>query len=118
MSSTTSCSTVGACETEGATQIVQPPRVTLFRQLLEYLRAKPDPPAQTGIVEVEGTAAAAIALRWGSYFAVLTDHTKPLGGQARSRDASRISDSEMARINIEASAALAEWIDLLRRDSL
>jgi hypothetical protein len=27
---------------------------------------------------------------------------------------SRISDEEMARINIEASAALAEWVDLFR----
>jgi hypothetical protein len=30
--------------------------------------------------------------------------------------ASRISDGEMARINIEVSAALAEWIDLYRAD--
>lgn len=29
---------------------------------------------------------------------------------------SRISDEEMARINIEASAAMAEWIDLHRAD--
>jgi hypothetical protein len=27
-------------------------------------------------------------------------------------------DSEMARINIEASAALAQWIDLLREEPL
>lgn len=34
----------------------------------------------------------------------------------RSDGISRISDGEMARINIEASAALAEWIDLCRAD--
>jgi hypothetical protein len=32
------------------------------------------------------------------------------------RSSSRISDEEMARINIEASAALAEWIDIYRAD--
>ena len=39
-----------------------------------------------------------------------------LGGVVSSPAASRISDDEMARINIEASAALAEWIDLHRTD--
>ncbi|MGH9365527.1 MAG: hypothetical protein ACRD1B_09750, partial [Thermoanaerobaculia bacterium] len=29
---------------------------------------------------------------------------------------SRISDEEMARINIEASAAIAEWVDIYRED--
>ena len=103
----------GVCENDGIEQIVHPPQVTLFRQVLDYLRAKPDLPTDYVTIEVE---AAAVALRWGSYFAVLADRCKPLWPQARSPGASRISDSEMARINIEASAALAEWIDLLREE--
>jgi len=61
-------------------------------------------------------AAAAICLRWGSYLAVLLDHGKPLWSEVRSLKVSRISDEEMARINIEASAAVADWIDLYRCD--
>jgi hypothetical protein len=96
--------------------VIHPPRVTLFLQVLAYLRAKADPPAPaTGAaVANEGTAAAAIVLRWGSYLAVLADSAKPVWAEARSPGTSRICDSEMARINVEASAALAEWIDVCR----
>jgi hypothetical protein len=61
-------------------------------------------------------AAAAVTLRWGSYFCVLADPSKPLWGAASSPAVSRVSDEEMARINIEASAALAEWVDLHRAE--
>jgi len=64
----------------------------------------------------EGVAGAAVVLRWGSYLAVLLDRDKPLWPAAHAKGTSRISDEEMARINIEASAALAEWIDLHRAD--
>lgn len=62
-------------------------------------------------------AAAAVALRWGSYLSVLLDRDKPVWSAAQSGRISRISDDEMARINIESSAALAEWIDIRRGDS-
>jgi hypothetical protein len=51
-----------------------------------------------------------------SYLTVLADRDKPLWPGVRSAHTSRISDQEMARINIEASAALAEWIDLRRAE--
>jgi hypothetical protein len=57
-----------------------------------------------------------VVLRWGSYLAVLLDRAKPLWPAVHAEGISRISDAEMARINIEASAALAEWIDLFRAD--
>jgi hypothetical protein len=84
----------------GAEWVIYPPRVTLLSQVLDYLRRKPDPPgAPTTVrVEGEGAAAAAIALRWGSYFAVLADSAKPLWN--------------------EASAALAAWIDVARVDPI
>jgi hypothetical protein len=100
----------------GSETVIHPPKVTLFHQVLSYLRAKPDPPASPTelTAEDEGLAAAAVVLRWGSYLAVLADHAKPVWSETRSEEASRIADSEMARINIEASAALAEWVDLCR----
>lgn len=83
-----------------------------------HLREKPDPPKRPSgsMVGREGIAAAALALRWGSYLAVLLDHGKPVWPEADSPSTSRISDEEMARINIEASAALAEWFDIYRAD--
>lgn len=47
---------------------------------------------------------------------MLLDHDKRIWPEVHSPRTSRISDEEMARINIEASAALAEWIDLYRTD--
>jgi hypothetical protein len=101
---------------ERSERVIRPPRRTLFRQLLAYLEAKPDPPKRSTRSGggSEGVAAAAVALRWGSYFAVLCDRDKPLWAATRSSQISRISDGEMARINIEASAALADWVDLRR----
>jgi hypothetical protein len=105
-------------ELSGSELVVHPPKETLFRQVLGYLRVKSDPPSppKGSTVENEGAAATAVALRWGSYLAVLADSAKPVWAEARSPAASRICNSEMARINIEASAALAEWIDISRED--
>ena len=102
----------------GPVQVVLPPETTLFDQVLAYLEAKPDPPKlpSGSMVGREGVAAAAVALRWGSYLAVLLDRFKPLVPDVDSPHVSRISDGEMARINIEASAALARWIDIYRAD--
>ena len=104
--------------TNGPERIIRPPAMTLFHQLLGYLREKPDPLKRpTGsMVGREGVAAAALALRWGTYLAVLLDHGKSVWPEVESPKTSRISDEEMARINIEASAALAAWIDLYRAD--
>jgi hypothetical protein len=110
----------GVCEENsalhGTDRLILPPATTLFHQVLAYLRGKPDPPRPPSgsMVGREGVAAAALTLRWGSYLAVLLDQDKPVWSEASSAATSRISDSEMARINIEASAALAEWVDLRR----
>jgi len=94
------------------------PPTTLFRQVLAYLESKPDPPVRLSGSRTgrEGVAAAALTIRWGSYLAVLLDREKPVWSETSRGETSRISDEEMARINIEASAALAEWIDLFRSD--
>lgn len=104
---------------DGPKRLIRPPKATLFHQVLAYLRAKADPPAHPRASGAgrEGVAAAAVVLRWGSYLAVLLNHDKPVWpAAARPDGTSRISDEEMARINIEASAALAEWINLFRGD--
>jgi hypothetical protein len=112
----------GTCEEipepHGPERLIRPSGTTLFHQLLTYLREKPDPPKRPSgsMVGREGVAAAALTLRWGSYLAVLLDRGKPVWPKVSSAITSRISDGEMARINIEASAALAEWIDLYRAD--
>jgi hypothetical protein len=61
-------------------------------------------------------ATVALCIRWGSYFAVLADHDLPQWTTAYDPEVSCIGDGEMARINIEASAALSDWIDLMRAD--
>ena len=86
--------------------------------MLAYLKQKPDPPKPPSgsMVGREGVATTALTVRWGSYFAVLVDRDKPVWREARSPETGRISNQEMARINVEASAALADWIDFYRED--
>lgn len=101
--------------------VIRPPERTLFRQVFDFLTEKPDPPLLSAgsVIGREGVAAAALTLRWGSYLAVLADRDKPVWPVARCRNAqtTRIADQEMARINIEASAAMAEWVDFYREHS-
>jgi hypothetical protein len=112
----------GTCEEHpgphGPELLIHPPSTTLFQQVLAYLRSKPDPPKRLSgsMAGREGIAATALVLRWGSYLAVLLDRERPVWSEVRSANTSRISDEEIARINIEASAAMAEWIDLCRAD--
>jgi len=61
-------------------------------------------------------ATVALCIRWGSYFAVLTNRDLPQWAAAFDPEVSCIGDGEMARINIEASAALSDWLDLMRTD--
>jgi hypothetical protein len=90
-------------ESNDRPRVFTPPAVTIFEQLLSYLDTKPLPPNSRFFPPVgqEGVAAAALCLRWGSYFAVLADRTKPLWSQDRSKELpegiSHISDSGMAR---------------------
>ena len=102
----------------GPELLIRPPEATLFHQVLAYLRAKANPPVRLSgsMAGREGVAAAAVVLRWGSYLALLLDRDKPLWAEVDSAGTSRISDAEMARINIESSSGLEEWINLCRAD--
>jgi hypothetical protein len=101
-------------------RLVSPPQTTMYRQVLSYLEEttrdeKAPPTSQLHFGEV-AIATVAICLRWGSYLAVLASRDLPQWAAAFDPDVSCISDGEMARINIEASASLASWIDLMRTD--
>jgi hypothetical protein len=58
----------------------------------------------------------AVCLRWGSYFAVLADPARPPAPNIDDEQVSQIADEEMARMNIEISAALAWWLTLAGSD--
>src|SRR5207245_8576801 len=90
------------------------------RQVLSYLEEttrdeKVPSKSQLHFGEV-AIATVALCIRWGSYFAVLTNRDLPQWAAAFDPEISCIGDGEMARINIEASAALSGWIDLMRAD--
>lgn len=101
-------------------RLISPPQTAMYRQALSYLEeAAKDmkAPAKSRLHFGEvAIATVAVCLRWGSYFAVLANHDLPQWTAAFDPEVSCIGDGEMARINIEASAALADWIDLMRAD--
>jgi hypothetical protein len=100
-------------------RLITPPASTMYEQLLAYLidaakEQKIRPPSALDFAEV-AIATVAVCIRWGSYFAVLNNSELPLW--AASKTASCIADSEMARLNIEMSAAVAHWISLIDSDN-
>jgi hypothetical protein len=101
-------------------RLVSPPHTTMYRQVLSYLEEttryeKVPPTSQLHFGEV-AIATVAVCIRWGSYFAALTSRDLPQWTAAFDPEVSCIGDGEMARINIEASAALSDWLDLMRTD--
>jgi hypothetical protein len=101
-------------------RLVSPPHTSMYRQVLSYLEEvtrdeKVPPKFQLHFGEV-AIATVALCVRWGSYFAVLTNRDLPQWTASFDPEVSCIGDGEMARINIEASAALSDWLDLLRTD--
>jgi hypothetical protein len=101
-------------------RLVSPPHTTMYRQVLSFLEEttrneKVPPKSQLHFGEV-AIATVALCIRWGSYFAVLTNRDLPQWTAALDPAVSCIGDGEMARINIEASAALSDWLDLMRAD--
>src|SRR5438067_4477457 len=110
------------CVAEGQSpsRLISSPQTTMFRQVLSYVEEttrdeKVPPQSQLHFGEV-AIATVALCLRWGSYFAVLTNRDLSQWAATFDPEVSCIGDGEMARINIEASAALSDWIDLMRAD--
>jgi len=85
----------------------------MFQQVVVYLEKKPAPRGGNLRRDEESHAAVAVCLRWGSYFAVLADPSRPAASDLDDDRVSHIADDEMARLNIEISAGIA-WLLTLR----
>ena len=95
---------------------ITPPFTPMFQQVVEYLEKKPVPRGGTSKRADKARAAVAVCLRWGSYFAVLADPSRPEAPNIADEEVSQIADEEMARMNIEISAAFAWWLTLRGAD--
>jgi len=95
---------------------VTPPGVHLFQQVADYLESKPSSDERFVRIIDEARAATAACIRWGSYFAVLADASRPFSTEVEDENTSHIADSEMARLNVEISAALQWWLTLKGSD--
>lgn len=86
--------------------------------MIQYLERQPEHDAFQMSDDDETHAAMAVCVRWGSYFAVLSNPDLPLWPEIRRRSVnlSRIEDDEMARMNIEITAGLAHWLGIRRED--
>jgi hypothetical protein len=100
----------------GILRVVEPPAVDLFSQVVEYLDAQPEVRLPRFSTVDEAIATVGVCLRWGSYFALPADRTRPLWTESRNARVSLIADAEMKRINIEASSALERWLEIRRTD--
>jgi hypothetical protein len=92
--------------------VIEPPVTPMFQQVVAYLDAKPSPPDGNPKRADEARAATAVCLRWGSYFALLADPARPPAPGIDDEQVSQVADDEMARMNVEISAALAWWFGL------
>jgi hypothetical protein len=95
--------------------LIHPPQKPLFKQVVDYLSAQVARSVDVPFRH-ETLVLTNLCLRWGSYLALLTDHNKPIHPLTSDPTKSHITDEEMKRINIEASSALAFWLDLRRKD--
>jgi len=97
---------------ESPVAIIEPPAMPMYRQVAAYLETKPAPPDRNMRRDDEARAATAVCLRWGSYFALLADSARPPSPNIDDEQVSQVADDEMARMNVEISAALAWWFGL------
>jgi hypothetical protein len=91
---------------------IDPAVVPMFLQVVQYLERQPEVGPGGMRLADEARAAAAVCIRFGSYFAVLTGAARPLCPDARDETTSHIDDDEIARMNIEISAAIEWWFSL------
>lgn len=105
----------GRVKTEANLLTIEPPERPLFDQLCSWLD-KCSPPTVGFNHWVFAIGATALCLRWGTYLSVLMDRSKPVDPQAKRLTRSMISQSEMKRINIEASNNLARLLYLWHQD--
>lgn len=103
------------CGVDGAR--LSPPREPMFDQVLAMLETLEVKRVRAPTLKQEARAAVAVCLRWGSYLALLMDDQRPPAPAVGRPGVSRVTDREMARINIEASANLSRWLTLAHEDA-
>ena len=103
-------------EDEGlARTVILPPNPTMLEQLIPWFKKQPAPAASVRLDEAAiGLALARLAIRWGSYFAVIANRAKPTWAHA-GEPVSHFGNQELARMNIEISANLDALYWLSRR---
>lgn len=102
-------------------RVISPPQTPMYQQVIALLEDaskdhKVPPKSQLHFGEV-ALATSLICIRWGSYFGALVNADLPQWAPAHDPEVGCISDSEMARINIEVTAALAAWINMMHENS-
>lgn len=90
----------------------------MFDQVLAILAKTPVKAKRAPTLKQEARAAVAVCLRWGTYLALLADENRPAAPSVSQPGVSRVTDREMARINIEASANLARWFTLAHEEPM
>ncbi len=94
-------------------RLVAPPEQPLYGQLSSVLLEQAaETPSADPTPQTEARAAVALCLRWGSYLGVLADPDEPRWHPDTDENVSRITNSEMARLNIEISAGIAAFLEL------
>lgn len=101
-------------------RLITPPKISMYEQVINYLaeatkNQKVPPKSQIHFGEI-ALATMLVCIRWGSYFAILVNRNVPQWTDAYDPEIGCIQDPEMARMNIETSAALEMWLDLLYKD--
>ncbi len=94
--------------------VITPPTPTMLDQLIDYLEHQPYDPPKNSRLPLQSLGLAALAIRWGTYFACLCEPAFPLYApeqynypDAEDAPISRLMNAEMRRMNIEVSANLA-----------
>jgi len=102
-------------QVEGDTLIfhVSPPQRPLFWQIIDWLDEMPMPDIRLPLYKVLPVGATSLCFRWGTWMGWLADNAKPLDVTARLEGYSQISNGEMKRMNIEASANVAWLLEML-----
>lgn len=109
---------LGEQRVEDGADVVEAPATPMYDQLIAYLDARQPAPAwkPCDLRRLSGVATTLVCVRWSTWLARLCDPALPMWEHAGDAAVSAIDDGEMARINIEASYALEQWIELLRSD--
>lgn len=116
---------VGICRVDTDEQlhpyrVILPPQTSMYQQIITLLEEtskdqKVLPKSQLHFGEI-ALATSLVCIRWGSYFGALVNADLPQWTFAHDPEVGCISDSEMARINIEVTAALATWLNTMHED--